>query len=72
MSYSHYIRCLRMPQAQRDREPDAHRTSDVEGLANLSIQCPHCGFHKEYLEIPADEFESLSVSDDVAAEELKQ
>ena len=71
MSYSHYIRC-----------PECHKLSVtenqtpiellMEGLANLSIQCPHCGFHKEYLEIPADEFESLSVSDDVAAEELKQ
>ena len=70
MSYSHYIRC-----------PECHKLSVtenqtpiellMEGLANLSIHCPHCGFQKEYLEISADEFESLSVSDEVAAQELK-
>lgn len=70
MSYTHYARC---PECHKlsVAENDTPLELLMEGLANLTIACPHCGFHQEFLEITADEFEKLAVSDEAAAQELK-
>jgi uncharacterized Zn finger protein len=70
VSYSHYVRC-----------PKCHRLSATEnrtplellaeGRADVTLDCPHCGFFNEYRGISAREFEDLSVSDEVAMRELQ-
>lgn len=70
MSYSHYVRC-----------PECHKISVtenltpiemlMEGLTNVTIHCPHCGLREEYLELSADEFEKLAVSDEEAEQLLR-
>lgn len=70
MSYSHYVRCPKCSglSITENRTP---LELLAEGRANVTIDCKHCGFVREYEGISAEEFEALAVSDELADQELQ-
>ena len=68
MSYSHYVRC---PKCRRLSVTENRTPLELlaKGRADITLDCPHCGFFNEYRGISASEFEVMAVSDEDATME---
>jgi uncharacterized Zn finger protein len=62
VAYSHYVRC---PNCSRIGVSENRTPLELlaMGRANVTIDCVHCGFFKDFQSISAAEFEALSVSE---------
>lgn len=69
MAYNHYVRCPKCGKivAAENQTP---LWVLALGRTNLTINCCNCGYSKKFHLLSAKKFESLSVSDEIAAQEL--